>query len=83
MLWSSFSAGGYTVGIAKTTTGDILGPWEQLPEPLYAGDGGHCMIFRTFEGQLNVAYHRPNATPNERPFFVPLRETESSLEIAE
>lgn len=83
MLWSSFSAGGYTVGIAKTTTGDILGPWEQLPEPLYAGDGGHCMIFRTFEGQLNVAYHRPNATPDERPFFVPLRETESSLEIAE
>lgn len=82
MLWSSFSAGNYAVGIARSTSGDISGAWEQVAEPLYAGDGGHCMTFRTFDGQLLLAYHRPNPTPHERPYFVPLRETEASLEIA-
>jgi len=81
ILWSSFSIGGYTVGIARSASRDILGPWEQLAEPLYAGDGGHCMVFRTFDGQFMLAYHRPNDTPGERPYFVPLRETQEALEI--
>ncbi len=81
MLWSSFGEGGYTVGIARSTSGDVLGPWQQVPEALYAGDGGHCMVFRSFDGQLQLAYHRPNPTPDERPYFVPLRETAESLEI--
>ncbi|MFN8371348.1 MAG: glycoside hydrolase family 43 protein [Anaerolineae bacterium] len=81
MLWSSFGVGGYTVGMAKSASGDILGPWQHMPEPLYAGDGGHCMVFRTFDGQLMLAYHRPNPSPDERPYFVPLRESGSSLEI--
>ena len=81
MLWSSFSTGGYTVGMARSMSGDILGPWEQIAEPLYAGNGGHCMVFRTFDTQLMLAYHLPNESPNERPFFVPLRENEGLLEI--
>ncbi|MCA0453630.1 MAG: glycoside hydrolase family 43 protein [Chloroflexi bacterium] len=83
MLWSSFGEGGYTVGVAKSETGDILGPWQQLEKPLYVGDGGHCMTFRTFDGQLLLAYHRPNASPNERPYFAQLRENDGSLEIFE
>jgi arabinan endo-1,5-alpha-L-arabinosidase len=82
MLWSSFGTGGYTVGIARSTSDDILGPWQQSPEPLYARDGGHCMVFRAFDGQLWLAFHRPNQSPDERPQFVRLRETESSVEIA-
>lgn len=81
MLWSSFSAGGYTIGMARSASGDILGSWQHIAEPLYAGDGGHCMVFRAFDGQLRLALHRPNQTPDERPLFVPLRETDSSLEI--
>lgn len=80
MLWSSFGAGGYTVGVARSASGDILGPWQQVPEPLYAGDGGHCMVFRAFDGQLWLALHRPNQSPDERPQFIPLRENESSIE---
>jgi len=79
MLWSSFSTGGYTVGIATSESNDIQGPWHQLPEPLYAGDGGHCMVFRSFDDQLFLALHRPNSTPDERPHFIPLRETETSV----
>lgn len=82
MLWSSFSAGGYTVGVARSESGGILGPWRQLPEPLYAGDGGHCMVFSSFDGQLFLALHRPNPTPDERPHFIPLQERDSSLVLA-
>ncbi|MBI5958956.1 MAG: family 43 glycosylhydrolase [Chloroflexi bacterium] len=82
MLWSSFSMGSYTVGVARSASGEILGPWQQVPEPLYAGDGGHCMVFRSFDGQLWLAFHRPNQTPDERPQFVRLRENGSSVEIA-
>ncbi len=85
LLWSSFRSsfrdGAYAVGIARSKSGDILGSWEQLPEPLYDRDGGHCMVFKTFDGQLQLAFHRPNNTPQERPYFAVLRETESSLEI--
>lgn len=81
MLWSSFKSGDYSIGIAKSQSGDILCPWAQLPEPLYSGDGGHCMVFRRFDGQLMLAFHRPNPTPHERPYFVPLQENGSSLEI--
>lgn len=82
LLWSSLSASGYAVGIAKSDSGGILGSWEQLPEPLYANDGGHCMVFRDFDGQLYLALHHPNSTPDERPQFIPLRETDVSVEIA-
>lgn len=81
MLWSSFQQGKYAVGVAKSTSGEILDSWEQLSEPLVSGDGGHCMTFRGFDGQLWLAFHRPNPSPNERPYFIPLRENESSLEI--
>ncbi len=81
MLWSSFGTQGYTVGVARSASGEIPGPWQQLAEPLYAGDGGHCMVFRTFDGQLRLALHHPNQTLAERPQFVPLREHEGSLEL--
>lgn len=81
MLWSSFSSGGYTIGVARSASGDILGPWRQNPEPLYAGDGGHCMVFRRFDGTLTLALHRPNPSPDERPHFIPLRENENGLSL--
>lgn len=81
MLWSSFGAGGYTVGVARSESGDILGRWQQLPDPLYAGDGGHCMVFRSFDGQLWLTYHRPNDNPHERPQFVALQESASTLQL--
>ena len=82
MLWSSFGDGGYTVGLARSASDDIAGPWQQLPAPLYADDGGHCMVFRAFDGQLWLALHRPNRSPDERPQFIPLRESEDALALA-
>jgi beta-xylosidase len=72
MLWSSFSEGGYTVGVARSTSGQLLGPWQQDPQPVYSGDGGHCMTFRDFEGKVWLSLHRPNDNPAERPLFLQL-----------
>jgi beta-xylosidase len=58
MLWSSYDKGGYVQTIARSKSGEIKGPWEQLP-PLVRGDSGHGMLFRTFDGQLMMVLHRP------------------------
>jgi arabinan endo-1,5-alpha-L-arabinosidase len=79
MLWSSFGQGGYAIGVARSRSGLITGPWEQASEPLYDADGGHAMLFRTFDRQLMAAFHRPNRRPNERAQFAPLRENEGGL----
>ncbi len=74
LLWSSHSEGGYTVGVARSASGQLHGPWQQDPRPLYSDDGGHCMTFHDFEGKTWVALHHPNETPYERPKFIPLEE---------
>lgn len=74
MLWSSFRGGRYAQAIARSASGRVEGPWVQEPEPLYESDGGHGMIFETFEGELRLALHTPNKTPDERPIFIALRE---------
>jgi beta-xylosidase len=79
MLWSSRGEHGYAMGLARSRSGGILGPWEQQPEPLWSKDGGHGMLFHDFDGHLHMTLHHPNDTPNERPVFVPIRETEDQL----
>jgi beta-xylosidase len=58
MLWSSYDANGYVQSIARSRSGSIEGPWEQLP-PLVRADSGHGMIFRRFDGTLMMVLHRP------------------------
>ncbi len=82
MLWSSFGREGYAVGLARSVSGSVRGPWEQEAEPLFAKDGGHAMIFRTFEGVLMLALHQPNRSPLERPRFFRLEETATGLRLA-
>ena len=66
MVWSSFGAGGYEVGLAISQSGKLAGPWEQQAQPLFAHDGGHPMLFRRFDGQLMMILHSPNHPPDER-----------------
>ncbi len=72
MFWSSFGECGYALGIARSQSGSILGPWKHDTEPLFADDGGHGMLFETLDGQLTLALHRPNISPKERAVFIPL-----------
>jgi len=70
-LWSSFSDSGYTQGLAVSDNGRIDGRFTQL-EPLFRGDGGHGMLFRTREGRTLLALHTPNQHLLERPCFYPV-----------
>jgi hypothetical protein len=80
MLWSSFDeAGKYCLGIARSESGLISGPWKQEAAPLYSADGGHGMLFHAFDGRLFLAVHTPNRTPLERALFVELEEKDGVL----
>lgn len=74
LLWSSHGAEGYTVGVARSESGKVTGPWKQDARPLYGKDGGHCMTFKDFDGKTWLSFHHPDGHPNERPKFLPLME---------
>ncbi len=63
MLWASYmknelGRNGYVQTIARSKSGDVQGPWEQLP-PLIGNDSGHGMLFRSFDGKLMLVLHQP------------------------
>lgn len=58
MLWSSYDENGYVQSVARSRSGGIEGPWEQLA-PLVRADSGHGMLFRRFDGTLMMVLHRP------------------------
>lgn len=73
MLWSSFGKDGYALGVAYSANG-VHGPWIQEEHPLFSKDGGHGMIFKRPDGQLMIAMHYPNRTPEERACFIGIKE---------
>jgi len=81
MIWSSFRGGQYAQGMAVSESGSVMGPWRQVPQPLYESDGGHGMIFRTLDGRIMLALHTPNKTPYERAIFIELEEAEGELRV--
>ena len=81
MIWSSFGAGGYMVGIAESTSGKLAGPWIHQPEPLFSDGGGHPMLFRRFDGQLMMVLHQPNDGGRERAKLFEIDDTGETLRI--
>ena len=68
MIWSSFQKGkGYAVFGA--TAESLHGKWEHT-DNLVDFNGGHGMLFETFDGVLKLALHAPNSSPNERAQFI-------------
>lgn len=39
------------------------------------------MLFRTFAGELTLALHQPNTSPNERMRLYPVEETPTGLKL--
>lgn len=79
MLWSSGGPKGYAIGIARSTSGKITGPWVHDEEALFDKDGGHGMLFHSFSGQLMLTIHAPNNSPMERPVFFKIKEVDGNL----
>jgi arabinan endo-1,5-alpha-L-arabinosidase len=80
MLWSSFTDKGYAIGIARSQSGTIEGPWKHDPQPLFEG-GGHCMVFRSLEGKTMLVLHGPNKQPEERAKFFEIHEESEALRL--
>ncbi|ESQ79714.1 glycoside hydrolase family 43 protein [Asticcacaulis sp. YBE204] len=78
MLWSSWGKDGYIQTLACSRSGDLFGPWEQLPMLLDKGSG-HGMVFKTFEGQLMLVVHRP--FKNARGYLYEVHDTGTSIEL--
>jgi len=81
MIWSSFGVDKYAVGLAESQTGSIKGPWKIIQEPLFRANGGHGMIFKTFDGQLKLVLHQPNHSPEERAQLFDLEDTGNIIRI--
>jgi hypothetical protein len=63
MLWASYmknelDRNGYVQTLARSKSGELKGPWEQLA-PLVENDSGHGMLFRSFDGTLMLIVHQP------------------------
>jgi arabinan endo-1,5-alpha-L-arabinosidase len=83
MLWASFNNNTYALGVARSVSGTVQGPWVQEEKALYSSDGGHAMLFRALDGRLMLAIHSPNQTPNERPLFLEIEEQDEKLRVKE
>jgi len=87
MIWSSFG-NGYCVAIARSVSGNVLGPWTHGEQKLFSADitggydGGHGMIFTDRDGQMYLSFHSPNGSTEERKTLfclLPIREEFSTL----
>jgi len=78
MLWSSYDSKGYVQSVARSPSGKLAGPWEQL-EPIVRRDSGHGMLFDTFDGKRMLVVHRP--FKNARGKLYEVLDTGGKLEI--
>ncbi len=88
MLWSNHDSAGYSVGIARSESGLVTGPWTHDEKTLYSKtythvyDGGHGMIFTDTKGYMWMAIHSPNAKVGSRvetPTYIPIKEENGTL----
>jgi len=80
MIWSSFNKGNYAIGIAESTTAKVTGPWRQQDKLLFDQNGGHGMLFKTFDGKLMLTFHSPNSpSGRERAQLYEVIDTGDSL----
>ena len=75
MIWTTNN----NCGIAISDSGKLEGPWRQQEKALYI-NGGHGMIFRTFEGELKLVLHAPY-WGKTRPKILNLEDTGETLVI--
>ncbi|HYQ57520.1 MAG TPA: glycoside hydrolase family 43 protein [Draconibacterium sp.] len=80
MIWTSFNDDIYTMGVAYSESGKLAGPWIQQEEPVFDDNGGHGMLFETFDGKLMTVLHAPN-NGSSRPHIFELEDTGTSLKI--
>jgi hypothetical protein len=82
-LFSSWNESNYATGLARSTSGDLAGPWRCDATPFFAENGGHAMIFTGFDGANYLTLHQPNGPPPEHPRIFPLTEAGGQLHLGQ
>lgn len=92
LLWSNFDferGKGYRVYIARSRSGNILGPWTHDKVYLYEKDmdciytlydGGHPCITYDLNGKMLLCIHSPS-THHESDHLIPIKEENDTLVI--
>lgn len=69
MIWTSFCESIYKMGVSFSPSGKLAGPWIHQSAPVYENDGGHGMLFETFDGKLMTVFHSPNGRTSKPRIF--------------
>lgn len=68
MLWSTVGGNHAYLTLSATSKGGLFDEWIQ-EELLYDKDGGHGMIFETFEGEKKLLIHAPNGRNSKQGVY--------------
>jgi hypothetical protein len=85
MLWSSWGTEDrYALGVSYSESGRLAGPWIHEEKPIFEANGGHGMLFRTFDGKLMLSLHWVNpltVRATRRPAFLEMDDSGDRLVI--
>ena len=83
MLWSSWGTEyRYALGVSYSESGKLAGPWVHEEKPIFEANGGHGMLFRTFDGKLMISFHWVNpleTRASRRPAFLEMDDSGDRL----
>jgi arabinan endo-1,5-alpha-L-arabinosidase len=81
LIWSSRAHDQrYELGVAISDSGKLAGPWRQEDKPLFGDNGGHGMIFNSFDGRLMMILHAPDGR-GPQPHIFEIEDTGETLKI--
>ncbi|MBQ0064682.1 MAG: glycoside hydrolase, partial [Firmicutes bacterium] len=72
---------GYVEAMAHSDNDEIDGNWTIDETLLFDQDGGHGMLFETFDGRYMFALHTPNIFYHEHPAFYELEYKDGNFSI--
>lgn len=82
MIWSTFCGRSYSVISCESESSKALGPWGNF-KTVFADNGGHGMILKTFDGELKLVMHKPEVRGVERLTLFNLKDDGNSLKVVE
>ena len=80
MIWSKFCGESYSVLSCESESYKALGPWKNF-KTVFAGNGGHGMILKTFDGELKLVMHKPEIRGIERLTLFDLADDGESIKV--
>lgn len=79
-LWTTYRDDTYIETQAISRTGNINGPWEQLP-PLIFADKGHGSVFTDFAGNLHMVMHNHMSSGTPRGEIYDMKLTDNGFTV--